>query len=96
VDGPDDNLLDTRGMIHLSLNQPEQAIKDLEEAVARGADAVRCFHLAQAFLAIKNRGAATRFWLRAQEHGLKPADLHPLDLPAYQRLKETLEEKGKS
>ncbi len=91
--GPLPGLLDTRGTIHLAGGQAEQAVKDLEAAVAEVPKANYYWHLAQAYLAVKNRLAAQQAWHKAQELKLSEKDLHPLEVPAYRELLAELDRK---
>ena len=84
--GPQPGLLDTRGVIYLSLGQPAPAVKDLEAAVADRASAPRYFHLARAHRLANNRAAALLALHKAKSLGLKANDIDPLERPSYDRL----------
>jgi tetratricopeptide (TPR) repeat protein len=90
--GPLPSLLDTRGLAYLTLGQTEQAIRDLQESAAETRKASTYFHLAQAHLLAKNRGAAKDALQKAKAAGLKDSDLHPLERPAYQDLLEAIKQ----
>jgi tetratricopeptide (TPR) repeat protein len=83
---PQAGLLDTRAVINLRQDHAQQAVKDLEEAMALAPTPGQTFHLAQAYLAAGNQGAAAATLLQAQQHGLAPRALHPLEQQAYQQL----------
>ena len=80
------DLLTTRGVVYLTLGQPEQAVKDLELAAADEPTPGRYLHLARAHLAANNRVAAGNAWQKAKATGLTPANLDPLERPAYQEV----------
>jgi tetratricopeptide (TPR) repeat protein len=78
--GPVPALLDTRAIARLKANQKaDDAIRDLEEAIAMQPTAVRYFHLTLAFRAAGNRTAADDSLTRARDLGVKLELLHPLE-----------------
>jgi lipopolysaccharide biosynthesis regulator YciM len=77
--GPDAELLDTRGLVHLACKRAEEAVQSLEQAVATAPSAARYFHLAQAHLLARDRSAARQAYAKARELGLRARDLHPLE-----------------
>jgi tetratricopeptide (TPR) repeat protein len=82
-------LLDTRAVARLKAGQsPDDAIKDLESAIAIQPTAVRYFHLALAFQAAGNAYAAEDALTRARDLGLRPAQLHPLERDEWKRLSQ--------
>src|SRR5262249_25690505 len=87
VKGPHPDLLDTRAVVLLSARRTDEAIRELTAAIKEAPTAVSYFPLAQA-LDLKGDKAQARVHLgRAEELGLTEADLHPLERPAYRRLK---------
>lgn len=84
--GGNSALLDTRGVIRLSLGDARGAARDIQRAIEDRATAERYFHLAQAALGLGETAAAARAAARARELGLSLAQLHPLERPALQRL----------
>jgi predicted Zn-dependent protease len=84
--GPTPALLDTRGIIYVSLGEHDRAIKDLDYSNARAPAAASYFHLARAYHAAKNRGGAERAMQRAVQAGLRAEKLHALERGEYQRL----------
>lgn len=86
VTGPDAGTLDTRAMVYLSLGQPAQAVKDLEDVVTESPSATYYFHLAQAHWKAKNLKEAGEAWAKAKTAGIKDSNLHPLERAAYQQL----------
>jgi tetratricopeptide (TPR) repeat protein len=91
--GPQPALLDTRGVIYLSMGLTDLAVNDLEEAAVATPSATRYFHLAQAYQKAKNRTAALNNWRKAKAAGLKAEAVDPLERPAFQRLQAELEPK---
>ena len=53
--------LDTRGVVYLGLRR-QDAIDDLEKAVAADPSPAKLFHLAQAYLGAKNKEKAKQNW----------------------------------
>jgi len=88
--GPKSELLDTRGVIYTKLGKSQGAITDLIEATKQDASGPKYFHLAQAYLQAGNKQAAAESWAKARAQGLTPDRLHPLELPAYQKLLKDL------
>ncbi len=80
------DLLDTRGLIHLALKDPDSAITDLKEAAADGTSAQRLFHLARAHHEAKDKESARTALTRAKDAGLEVAILHPVEQEAARKL----------
>jgi tetratricopeptide (TPR) repeat protein len=81
------DLLDTRGLVHLALNQPDKAVADLKAATAEAPTPTRLFHLARAYYLSKDRSAAAKVLTEARDrHGLKLRALHPIEQETCQRL----------
>jgi cellulose synthase operon protein C len=89
--GPEANLLDTRGMIHLRSGLAAPAVDDLQVAVAEAPTAVRWFHLAVAQQMAGNLAEAARSWRKAREKGLAEADVSTTELSAFRQLAEKLD-----
>lgn len=90
--GPEEELLDTRGVANLVAGQARSAVDDFEEVLARSADptAYHYYHLAQAYQQAGNQLEAQKAWKRATELGVKPSAVHPLERPAYEQLAQAL------
>jgi tetratricopeptide (TPR) repeat protein len=86
VIGPVPDLLDTEALVLLNKGEAEAARKLLEAVVAEAPSGPAYFHLARAGLASKRDLEARVAWRRAAGLGLRPADLHPLERPEYERL----------
>ena len=91
VIGVTPELLDTRAVIHMRLGQPQQAIRDLEEAVAEAPQPTRCFHLAQAHRQLQNAAAAREAFRQGRRLGLTADRLHALERGSFQQLHAELE-----
>jgi tetratricopeptide (TPR) repeat protein len=87
VAGPADGLLGTRGVVLLKLGRVNDAVQDLEEAVAQRPTAPHYFHLWQARSAAKRATDAEKAALKAEELGLKATDLHVLERDDFERWK---------
>jgi cellulose synthase operon protein C len=81
--GPRPALLDTRAVACLALGRSDDAIRDLERAVAQIPDGNGYFHLAQAYQGANNRAAAVEALRKAKGLGVRP---DPLEKAAYDRL----------
>jgi tetratricopeptide (TPR) repeat protein len=84
--GPVDELLDTRAVIFLKKGQADQAVTDLQQALAQASSPTRHFHLAWAQHLAGNRAAAVDAWGKAARAGLREGGVHPLERPAFRRL----------
>jgi tetratricopeptide (TPR) repeat protein len=84
--GPHPIVLETRAVAYLALGRPGPALDDLEEALARAPSPACWLYLARAHGLAGDRARAAAAWKKAQEAGLKPAHLHPLEQPHYQEL----------
>jgi Flp pilus assembly protein TadD len=91
IGGPLAELLDTRGVIHLTMGQSQSAITDLKEAIADTPTAHRCFHLAQAHDQARERDAAVRALRQAKSLGLTESTVDPLEALAYRQVLAALD-----
>lgn len=80
------DFLDTRGVIYLTIGNIPSAINDLTKAVAVDPSPFKCFHLAQAYLAAKDKKKAKEYLATAKTKGLTPGGLHALEQPAYEKM----------
>jgi tetratricopeptide (TPR) repeat protein len=87
--GPIPDLLETRAKAYLALCRAPEAVQDLEDAIAADPTAMRYFLLAAAQEKNGNADAARDAFHRAQELGFDSRDLHPVDLPDFERLKQS-------
>jgi tetratricopeptide (TPR) repeat protein len=93
IGGPRAELLDTRAVIYLSLGQTREAIADLTESLADAPTPSRYFHLARAQQQASNEQAAIQAFHQAQDAGLKPHLLHPVERVAYAKMDEQFRQK---
>ena len=77
------DLLDTRGLVYISLGRPDDAVKDLEESVVLNPSAATRFHLALAYLESNHRKEAAEAFAEATRTGLSSESLHPLERPSF-------------
>ncbi len=92
--GPLPTLLDSRASIYLALGKPQEALADLEQAIGMESRPNRQFHRAQAYFQLGDTKAAMQALGEARKLGLKPADLSPLERPAFQDLAAELQQHG--
>ncbi len=79
------DFLDTRAVVYLSFGEGPNAVKDLEAAVAAQPTAPKLFHLAQAYLEVKDKEKAKKSLEAAKTRGL-PKGLHPLEMVVYEKV----------
>lgn len=84
--GPAPALLDTRALAYLAAGQHERAVADLEEAIRLEPTGTRYYHLAQAYRAAKNAGAAGQALGKAKALGLTAQTVHPLERAGFEKL----------
>jgi tetratricopeptide (TPR) repeat protein len=84
--GPNPSLLDTRGVIYLTMGKAEQAIQDLQTAVEERPTATYCFHLARAQAMAQNLDKAKEAFRKAKDLGLTPDRLDQLERGEYAKL----------
>jgi tetratricopeptide (TPR) repeat protein len=84
-------LLDTRALVHLQMNQPDQAIDDLRKALSATPNyPVAYFHLARANDQMGNSAEAHKSFEQAERMGLKPASMDFVERDEYSRLHRKL------
>jgi predicted Zn-dependent protease len=94
--GPLPTLLDTQAQVFLQANRTKESIKLLEGLVAEAPQkASYRLHLAQAYLADRNRSEARRSLLKAHGLGLKASTLHPLARRQYEEFVRDLGPQGR-
>jgi len=88
--GPTAELLDTRGVVHATRKDYEQAIRDLSEAVEDRASGLKYFHLAWAHHLAGNADAATQAMQQADANGLKDEEISPLERERLLKLRSDM------
>jgi tetratricopeptide (TPR) repeat protein len=89
--GPSPELLDTRGVIYLTMAQSDRAIDDLQTAAAQSPSASRYFHLAQALAAANKPREARQALDEAKKRGFDVEKVHPLEKPLGRQLMAALQ-----
>ena len=89
--GPTDDLLDSRAVVRLALDRPEDALDDLQRAIAERPTAMRFFHQAEAFHASGQRKEAISAFKRAMSMGLKEEHLQGVERSKFKRLRVLLQ-----
>ena len=79
IAGEKPDLLDTRALARLAMDQSDAAIHDLEDAIIAGPNADIYFHMARAYAMAGRKSDARDALQRATEEGLTAAALHPLE-----------------
>ena len=79
-------LLDTRGIVYLSLGKPELALADLKEVNSDAPTASRMFHLSRAHLQARDQESALKVLRKARDLGLQPEKLHPIEQQTCQQM----------
>ena len=88
ISGPLLDLLDTKALVLLNKKDFAAARSLLEGVVVQSPSGPGYFHLAQVQLAAGEKLEAQRAWRKARDLGIKTADLHPLEQPAFRRLQQ--------
>jgi tetratricopeptide (TPR) repeat protein len=89
--GPQTDMLDTRGIVHLSRGEVEQAVADLSDAVITAdPQPIKFVHLAMAQTRAGNLTAARKSIEKAKELKFNPDDLSPLEKSQYQAMLKQL------
>jgi cellulose synthase operon protein C len=86
IAGPLPSLLDTRASVFLSLDQPQPALTDLDEAIRDQPLPSRLFHRALVFSRLGQATAAEHSLNQARSLGFKPEQLNSLERVNYYRL----------
>lgn len=84
--GPMPFYLDTRAIVRLAARQPQEALADLDVAVAADAKPTYHFHRALAFDRLNKPVERDTAVALAVKRGLVRDELHPLEWPDYDRL----------
>jgi cellulose synthase operon protein C len=86
LQGPQPDLLDTRGVVYLTAGDSQHAIDDLEKAIEIAPKPAKYFHLAQAYLGAKNKEKARQILAEAKIKRWEESGLEPIEKKAYQRV----------
>ena len=89
--GPIDDVLDTRAVVHLAVNEPQKAKQDLQGVISGGSDSPEVyFHLAQAEHMLGSTEGARAALQRAIELGLSQGRVKPVERPRLTQLAREL------
>jgi cellulose synthase operon protein C len=88
IAGPVGAMLDSRATVYIAQGQADKALADLTSALADSETPVRLFHQAQAYDLAGRRSDASSAMEKAVQKGLTKEMLHPLELPAFQKLRQ--------
>ena len=84
-------LLDTRAVVNLRRGQPEKALADLRQALAKTPEfSILHFHLAQAYHQSGNDAEAKKAFAQAERLGLRRDDVDRVERDEYDRLRRQL------
>jgi hypothetical protein len=83
-------VLDSRAVIHIARQEPQQALEDLAAAIKDEGTAEQYFHQAWAYSLSSQKGEASAAFAQAVKKGLDPQDLDPREISVYDRLKDKL------
>jgi cellulose synthase operon protein C len=90
IAGPQGAMLDSRATVYTAMKDAQKALDDIKAAVADQETPVRLFHLAQAYELAGDMKAARETFDKAQRTGFTKELLQPLEVPAYERLRQLL------
>lgn len=95
IGGPIPDFLDTKGVVYLKMGQNDLAIAQFTDAIKAAAikgqpTATKYFHLAQAYLAKKDKENARKNLEAAMSKGPLPNGLHRYELASYQQVRNEL------
>jgi cellulose synthase operon protein C len=89
--GPNAELLDTRAVIYLQREQPDPALRDLQQALTVTSSPSLYFHLAQAYQMAEDLEKAKEAFAKAKELGIQSATLYVLERKAFNRMRTDFE-----
>ncbi len=90
------SMLDTRACVYIAEGKANEALKDMEDAVADAPTPVRLFHQAQAFSLANQKYAASSTMQQALKAGLTKDMLQSPEFPAFEKLSNLAGELGTS
>lgn len=88
INGPMAELLDTRGMVRLSLNDPAEAIRDLEAALVESPDWLKFLHLAVAQMRSGRSDALIEAYRESERRGLNEKLIPPLERKIFTEVRQ--------
>ncbi len=91
IAGPVGPMLDTRATVYLARGEYDEALSDIERAIAEDPSPVWLFHRAVIHFQAGRKKAAAQSLAEAHQQGLTSDMLQPLERPQYQKLRQTLQ-----
>jgi predicted Zn-dependent protease len=88
--GPDAVFLDSRATVLMAAGKFDAALADLDEAVNEDASPLRLFHQTQAQFEKGDKAAARKLWKETIDAGQTREQLHPLERPVFDKLRQSL------
>jgi len=88
IAGPVAAMLDSRATVRMAVGEPDKALEDMAEALNDAETPVRLFHQAQAYEKAGQPNAAAAVMEKAMQKGLTKSMLQPLELPAFEKLRQ--------
>jgi tetratricopeptide (TPR) repeat protein len=88
IAGPVAAMLDSRATVRMAVGEPDKALEDMAEALNDAETPVRLFHQAQAYEKAGQPNAAAAVMEKAVQKGLTKSMLQPLELPAFEKLRQ--------
>lgn len=85
--------LDSRAVVYLAMNKPQEALDNLKNAIAEDETPERLFHLARAYLLAGDEAKAKETFRGAIKKGLTKESLQLLEQPAFDKLEEISKKK---
>ena len=89
--GPMAELLDSRTIVYLALNQSHKAFQDITEALSESSTAMRHFHHAYTMYHLGRSDLAKASLKKAQEMGLRSETIHPVERESFEKLQSALQ-----
>lgn len=84
------DLIDTRGLVHMKLENNAAALADFRAAASDLPTPAHLFHLARIHANMRDKTNALKIFQEAKKQGLQASVLHPVEQKDYQRLLDEL------
>ncbi|MCE5266389.1 MAG: tetratricopeptide repeat protein [Planctomycetaceae bacterium] len=88
IEGRVSAMLDSRCSVYLAMNDADNALKDIQAALADAETSVRLFHLAQAYQLAGRTKEAREAMAKSLKMGITKEELQPLEIPAFEKLRQ--------
>ncbi len=90
ISGPAANLLDSKAVVLMAQNSPQEALQIVSAAIADQPSALLYFRQAQALMALKRTAEAKKAFQQAQALGFSRDRLHPIERKSFDQLEAAL------